>query len=355
MIVDVLIKVKKKLGLFKQAFLDSLQNSIRNYNLSKMPARMRKAGRHAWTEPLSVPCKKKIKPVYFYGNFNLASFKLGGVYMIEALRRLEIPARSGQQIDPLRLRDSIIVCVRENFPDNLPALKANGNKIIIDMRDNFFHDWGALNPDFVGRDIADYLIFPNQALLDKFLSIKPTTSNCVVLYGFADLAISTFFRQNGYKKISQLKCCYFGFKYNLDSGILQFLKNKYGVEAIPLTEFSFDRCFPALRHHNMHIDFRPESNDGLYKPLTKILIAAECRSHILIKDSPRIRELLPSDYPFLVNEKNNAEAAIEKAYHMFGTVEWDFSLGIMDRVREMCSFQNHVTVFVTILEKLSCD
>src|SRR3989338_7463780 len=93
---------------------------------------------------------------------------------------------TGWNVPPEDLRNSILVYVKHGIPANIKEIKANGNKIIVDMQDNFIEEDGALNPDFIGRDVADCLMFPNQALLDKFLSIKPTTSKCQIFYGFCD-------------------------------------------------------------------------------------------------------------------------------------------------------------------------
>ncbi|MCI5142442.1 MAG: hypothetical protein D3909_12145 [Candidatus Electrothrix sp. ATG1] len=191
-----------------------------------------------------------IRPVYIFGSYNLCSFKLGGYYLLHALTQMGIESYSGEYVDARTLRDAILVFVKENIPENLEELKNNNNKIIIDMRDNFILENGALHPDFIGRDIADYLIFPNRALLDKFLSINDTTSNCVVLYGFADPAITSFFRRKGYKKISRLQYCYFGLSHNLHLKYLENIPDPSCIELIPLTESNFEECMERLHEFN---------------------------------------------------------------------------------------------------------
>ncbi|MFC1814230.1 hypothetical protein ACFL03_16225 [Thermodesulfobacteriota bacterium] len=295
-------------------------------------------------------CNTKINPVYFFGTFGLSSFKLGGVYLIEALRRIGVNARSGRNIPAGTIHDSIIVFVKAGFPEDLRSIKSNQNKIIIDVRDNYCSDYGVLNPDFAGRDIADLLIFPNQALLDRFLEIGSTSSNCLVLYGYPDPAITYFFQQNGYKKINELKSCYFGFDYNLDIQKVNNLQKRMSIDIIPLSEFNFNKYLPKLRDVNMHIDWNPIQENCLYKPLTKILIAAECRSNIIIKKTPRVLEVLPSDYPFLV-EDNDLETIMERAYTIFNTKQWEDALSVMDSIREKYSFYNHMEQFIDVLKR----
>lgn len=281
-----------------------------------------------------------------------SSFKLGGYYLIHALNQMGIKSYSGEHVAAGNLRDAILVFVKDNIPENLDELKANNNKIVIDMRDNFILKNGALHPDFIGRDAADYLIFPNQALLDKFLSINDTTSNCIVLYGFADPAITSLFLRKGYRKRSRLKCCYFGFNNNLFLQPIENAEDITSVELIPLTESNFDECVEKLYEFNMHIDFRQNEYANEYKPLTKILIAAQCASNIIIKKSPRVLEMLPVDYPFLIDE-NNLESIMKKAAALFNKKEWEDALKVMEGIRKEFSFQNHINEFINILEKLS--
>jgi len=327
----------------------------KHYRIWRKTWAVKRAVRNVFQGRSTIARCGKIKPVYFFGKYKVLSFKIGALYLIETLKRMGVNAASGQNIRAESIHDSILVFVKENIPKNLAALKANGNKIIIDMHDNFILPDGALNPDFIGRDIADYLIFPNQALLNAFLSLKPTTSKCVVLYGYADPQITAFFQANGYQKFNELKCCFFGYPWNLDLQMLNVLHGPSEVGVIPLTQDNFEKVLPKLKSCNMHIDyFRPNEVDYLYKPLMKILIAAECRSNIIIKKTPRILELLPEDYPFLV-EGNNVESVMRKAHTLFNTPMWEKSLETMDRIRETYTFRSHMNKFVTLLESLSFE
>lgn len=293
-----------------------------------------------------------IKPVYFYGSYGLSAFKIGGTYPLEALKMLKARVYSGWNVPLESLKDSILVFVKHGIPANIKEIKAHGNKIIVDMQDNFIEKDGALRPDFIGRDVADYLIFPNQALLDKFLSIKPTTSKCLVFRGFCDPAISAIFKRKKTLLLRELKCCYFGFKLNLSLDKIAETEKIFKVDMIPLTEFNFNQCVEQLRHFNLHVDLRPVNADSMYKPLMKVLIAAECRSNILIEKSPRVLEILPADYPYLI-ENNDLGSAMRRVKESYGTPVWDKALGEMADIREKYSFNNHMHRFVELLKNLS--
>ena len=295
---------------------------------------------------------RHIKPVYFYGSYNLSAFKIGGIYPLEALKMLKVKAYSGWHVPPEDLKNSILIFVKHGIPVNIKKIKDNGNKIIVDMQDNFIESDGALNPDFVGRDVADYLLFPNQVLLDKFLSIKPTTSKCLVYYGFCDPAIALISKRNKKLPSQGLKCCYFGFKLNLSLDKISQAEKIFKVNMIPLTEYNFNHLVNQLPQYNLHIDLRSVNNDSLYKPLMKILIAAECRSNILIERTPRVLEILPKDYPYLIDH-SDLESAMRCAKETYGTPVWDKALEIMADVREKYSFNNYMQGFIELLNSLS--
>ena len=293
-----------------------------------------------------------VRPVVFFGSYRLSSFKLGGLYPVEALRRMGINARTGEKVPAASLRDAILVYVKERIPADLRSLKILGNRIVIDIRDNPINPDGALNPEFVGRDVADLLIFPNRALHDAFVAIRPTGSRCKVLYGFADPEITLSLERHGIHNTGELRACYFGFPDNLDAVLLASARGIVPIEKIPLTDADFRRHLPRLGRYNLHVDLRPRVADTLYKPLTKVLIAAECRSNIIIERSPRALELLPADYPFLV-DGNDAAAAFKRARALFGTPAWDRSLAVMERIRQEYSFEQHMRELLSILGRFS--
>lgn len=300
----------------------------------------------------SAAASRKIRRTVFFGSYRLSSFKLGGLYPIEALNRMGLHARSGEKVPPESLRDAILVFVKEELPPDLRPFKARGNRIVVDMRDNHIHADGALNPGFVGRDVADRLIFPNQAVRDAFLAIGQTESRCDVLYGFADPEITRSLLDHGIRNYRELRGCYFGFSENLDAGLLGAARGAVPMEQIPLTETDFERHLPRLGACNLHVDLRPLASDNLYKPLTKVLIAAECRSNIIIERSSRSLELLPEDYPFLV-DGHDAASAFQRARALFGTAAWHQALAVMERIRQAHSFQNHMHALLGMLEELS--
>jgi len=291
----------------------------------------------------------QIKPVYFFGRYRFSSFKLGGIYLIEALKKSGITAASGKGYNSTRIKNAVLVTVKQNYLGNLVPLKNNNNRIIVDVRDNYLRKDGVFHPDFFGRDLADVIIFSNRALLNRFLSIGPTTSRCRVLYGYADPAIRTFFSRYGYRKLTRLHCCYFGYHHNLDT---DRLGRRPDLTQIPLTEHNFNRCLKKLRDYNMHVDVNPDPDACRYKPLTKVLIAAQCRANIIIRKSPRVLELLPADYPFFI-ENGNIETVFETAQSLAGTPAWEETLTVMDHIREKYAFENHLAEFINILKEVS--
>ncbi|MCM8820989.1 MAG: hypothetical protein NC932_03460 [Candidatus Omnitrophica bacterium] len=288
---------------------------------------------------------KDIRPVYFLGRYSSVAFKLGGLYIIEALRKAGIKAFSGYYASSGEIRNSIIVIIKKLYGKfNILKLKENGNIVVFDIRDNY----DILNGTNNLIDISDYLIFPNQVFLNEILRIKNKLPESTVLYGYADPAISTVFSVDRYEKFEEITSCYFGYRVNVDLEILEILQKEIPVTIISSKLKNIDK----LVNFNMHIDIRKKKEEDLYKPLTKILIAAECSSNIILEKTPRVLEILPDDYPFFIS-RNNIEDEVKRIKSLFNTEKWDYGLSVMATIREKYTFRNHIQSFIKILEELS--
>ncbi|MCX8082791.1 MAG: hypothetical protein N3D17_05295 [bacterium] len=289
--------------------------------------------------------KKDIKPVYFFGPYKSISFKLGGSYILEALRQSGIKAYSGYYTNVDSIYDSIVVIVQRISEEiDVMKLKKNGNRIIFDI-----HDAYCLWKEETYRliDIADFIIYPNRTLVDEISKDKKKTYT--VLYGYADPAIYILFREKKYKNFDTIKCCYFGYKRNAEMKILNKLQKEISLTLLPSSLESIKK----LTDFNMHIDVRKDKvkDDILYKPLTKILIAAECNSNIIVEKTPRTLEILPEDYPFFIS-KDKIEEDIKRIKSLFGTEKWRYGLSVMADIRNKYTFSYHLQSFIKILEGL---
>lgn len=290
--------------------------------------------------------KKNIKPVFFLGRYNKLSFKLGGLYIIEGLREYGIKAFSGYYMPEKNIRNSIVVIVRNLYGKfDILKLKEKGNIIVFDIRDGYSAILKDVNHLI---DLSDCLIFPNSCFLNEMLKRKKTLPKSVVLYGYADPAISALFHRGWYKTFEDITLCYFGDIANVDFKILGILQREIPVEIIPATLENMNK----LVNFNMHIDIRKNKEDDLFKPLTKILIAAECDSNIIIEKTPRTLEILPDDYPFFIS-RNNIEEETKRIKSLFNTEEWKYGLSVMADIRKKYTFRNHIQSFIKILEELS--
>lgn len=288
---------------------------------------------------------ERIKPVYFIGRYGSIAFKLGGFYMIEALREAGIKAYPGYRCSLKNIYNSIVVIVKDIYEKvDMLTLKKNGNKIILDIHDNYSDIIEGAN-NYI--DLADYILFPNHALLEKISQIKGKIPSYAIMYGYPDPAISSLFIEKGYRTFEEIRCCYFGYIRNVDMEIIELLKKEVSVTIVPATLKNIDK----LINFNMHIDIRKNEEDTAYKPLTKILIAAECNANILIEKTPRVLELLPPDYPFFISASDK-ENDIKRIKLLFNTEKWSYGLSIMENIRKKYSFRNHIISFIKILEEL---
>ncbi|WP_209428406.1 hypothetical protein [Pararhodobacter sp. SW119] len=118
-----------------------------------------------------------------------------------------------------------------------------------------------------------------------------------------------------------------------------------------------DRAMGELGRHNFHYAVRPDPAKTLrrtYKPFTKGVTAAACRSNILVnRQVDDAVEFLTPDYPYLL-ESNAPEHVVEgfrKAQEEFGGPEWHRGLEIMRSVRERVSGPAQARQFAAIVTR----
>lgn len=117
------------------------------------------------------------------------------------------------------------------------------------------------------------------------------------------------------------------------------------------------RALEHLPNYNFHYAVRPTARPELhraYKPFTKGVTAAACRSNILVdRDVDDAVEFLTPDYPYIAasNAARDVEDVYRKARDEFGGPEWKRGLEIMRGVRERLSGKALAEQFVRIVTR----
>ena len=118
-----------------------------------------------------------------------------------------------------------------------------------------------------------------------------------------------------------------------------------------------ERAVSVLGQYNFHFGVRPSEAPVLrriYKPFTKGITAAACRSNILInRQVDDATEFLGPDYPYLLdsNAPAHVEEGFRKAHEEFGGSEWHRGLEIMRSVRDRVSPSVQVRQFTDIVTR----
>lgn len=152
--------------------------------------------------------------------------------------------------------------------------------------------------------------------------------------------------------LDRLSAVYVGSPAN--TAIPAALSNEITIVKVERNE-EMDRAARELGDHNFHYAVRPDPKPVLrrsYKPFTKGVTAAVCRSNILVnRQVDDAVEFLTPDYPYLIdsNAPVHVESGFRKAQEEFGGPEWQRGLEIMREVRERVSGPAQARQFAEIV------
>lgn len=105
---------------------------------------------------------------------------------------------------------------------------------------------------------------------------------------------------------------------------------------------------------NLHYSIKNPGADFFFKPTTKISTAAACMANILATNDPGTMELLPSEYPYLINKDNptptDVYEKLNHAYDTFGKEDWFLGLEMMNEVKEKTSIDTIISQYQELLK-----
>ncbi|MDJ1007686.1 MAG: hypothetical protein QNJ13_07640 [Paracoccaceae bacterium] len=141
-----------------------------------------------------------------------------------------------------------------------------------------------------------------------------------------------------FRRLPGLSTIYWASEFN--GHLPKAVRARITVEHIETTADA-DRTIGRLPGYNLHYAIRNRTRwqADVYKPFTRGIVAAICRSNIVVlKDTHDVSEFLGDDYPYLCTSRDTDEviAVLDRAARDFGGSAWDAALermrGVADRV-----------------------
>ena len=217
----------------------------------------------------------------------------------------------------------------------------NGNKLVLDVIDCIGNDDYSLEQ--ICKWPYDGMIFPTEELAIKAKQLRPDMET-VVLYHHWDVQHIQNIKK--YKAESnELRIGYIG-----SPGGLFFVEDN--IDVIKVLEW--EKMTTTSPYYNCHYSVRPTGHSQfLYKPNTKVSVAAAVGSNIITSRDLSLKSLLPDDYPYYTNtDVESVKKIVNYAKETFGSEVWNEGLEMMRELKERTSIERIVGVdYVEFLRK----
>lgn len=214
-----------------------------------------------------------------------------------------------------KLKNSIVVLVKWLFEEDLAILKENGNVVIHEV-----HDWWKIcSRETYPVNVLDASITTTRTVCEDFNRRYPDFA-IRHIYHPADL-------EHRQAQQEQFKVGFIGEpRYNL--AFKKQLRDCFNIGIVKWEYTTYSHLY------NCQLNLRPSyKTKGYYSPNSKVATAAVCRTNLITFPETNVQDLLPKDYPYLVEEEWGAvKQKIEQAKADFqeNNSRWKYGLEVMD-------------------------
>lgn len=256
-------------------------------------------------------------------------------FNVEVLRVYSDPGGKiiGNGFDISHIKNSIVILVKAITPKTIVELHHQRNVLIWDVCDTF-----ALEPQlkFEELNLIDEVVLPNLfcwSTLKKRFSIH-ARHRVIHHHAFKNFMVSDFL---------EFRLCYYG---SLNG--TSFLKGE--INNLKIIESSFPHWVEIYsKLYSCHYSVR-EKEFSLYKPNTKISVAASCGAAIIATRDPSFTELVGLDYPFFTNsDYSSVIETIKFVNESFGGPVWREALNMLDAVRIKTAYHSIINDYEKML------
>ncbi len=273
--------------------------------------------------------------IFLVDNMTNGSYFLRGIQMADVLNRLGIHAEVWLK-DMVSMRpppeDAVIFSIKNLAMCNMgEVLKRRGNKIVFDPIDTFCGEFS--QKDY---HLPDAVIYPNLGAMTKFHDLFPNASISRVIHHHWDTRIKG-------RTAHGLR---FGYVGTRESCLyLDDLEVPYITKRCNPRTFMFPSCHLSIR--------QPGTPEWLYKPATKVAIAAAVGANIITTRDPSVVELLGDNYPYYTDGTvESAMETVEWVKRSYGGETWRDGLRMMEKVKARTAIGNVAESYACLMTDL---
>jgi len=245
-----------------------------------------------------------------------------------------LSTQTGTNMLPADIKDSIIVFLKVPVDKEFEQLKRNNNKIVLDVIDCIANGDYTIEQMCNSVNIQEWpfdgVIVPTEDLKFQIKNLCPNLE-VGVLYHHWD------------KKHLQNVPFYLNSAYEFRLAYIGSPGGHFHQEKIDnLTAvYEWEKMTTTSPLYTCHYSVRPKNElQFLYKPNTKISVAAAVGANIIHTRDKSIRRLLPYDYPYLTDSDIESVQKVSKyAEETFDSPIWHEGLDMMKVLKERTSIE----------------
>lgn len=220
---------------------------------------------------------------------------------------------------PENMANETVVFVKDAKPELVKLAKDAGCKVVYDCLDTFAYKDRFYKRDWF--DLVDTAIVYSKAMGD---ALSVWFSEYKVIPHQWDYRIQPC-------KATEFKPAYIGHRFNCPGVILESDIDLV-TDPAEMVEWA--------DHYNCHVSFRQQgSQEALFKPATKVSVAAAVGGIIITSPDAAVKELLPLNYPYVCYRLDEFPRILDKAKHDFGGSIWEFARCQMEEVKAKTSLE----------------
>lgn len=258
--------------------------------------------------------RRRRKKVYFIMGRRASSSELTLSKLTADTLRRSFGYTVIEQLDYLvnakSIRDSVVHFVKFAPRKLCEDLRKRNNRVVYQVTDLISAD----KLHFQGvKNEVDVCVFPSRATCEKYQDLIAPGSVPIVLHHFWDPRFS-------FHNANEFKIAFVGSGVGLNWELhLDRLNTLRVLEKVSLDKDLFTACQKFSCHYSVR---SPHTLSALYKPATKLFVAAACGANIVASRDRGFIEVLP-DYPYYTGVSfEEVMTTIDKARMDFGTKSW---------------------------------
>lgn len=242
-----------------------------------------------------------------------------------------LTTQTGTNTLPSDIKDSIVVYLKFPVDKEYEQVKQNNNKILIDVIDCIG------NNDYSLEQICnlsyfplDGLIVPTEDLKNKVKILKPELEVEVLYHHWDKKHLQNVDKYKNDR--NEFRLAYIG------SPGGHFHEEKIdNLTAV----YEWEKMTSTSPYYTCHYSVRPKNDSQfLYKPNTKISVAAAVGANAVHSRDNALKKLLPYDYPYFTDsDLESVQKTAKYAEETFGSPIWNEGLEMMKDLKNRTSIE----------------